>query len=210
MYLSRLLLNPLCRQVRRDLADVRQMHRTVYTAGGMNAGTPEQRLLYRLDWVGESLVLLLQSERKPLWSKLAGDYLWPGPDALLVRMCDWQVCAGQTLRFRLRANPTFRRGRRRLAWLQETDQKSWLHRKGAQGGFSVPVVSVRAEGMVRSMTREMSLQLYSVLYDGHLQVTDPTAFHETLIRGLGSGKAFGFGLLTVAHAPAIDLPHAWG
>jgi CRISPR system Cascade subunit CasE len=33
---------------------------------------------------------------------------------------------------------------------------------------------------------------------GNLEVTDPTAFRNTLECGIGSGKAFGFGLLTIA------------
>ena len=38
----------------------------------------------------------------------------------------------------------------------------------------------------------------SVLFDGLLRVTDTDAFLRTLVRGIGPGKAFGFGLLSVA------------
>jgi len=44
-------------------------------------------------------------------------------------------------------------------------------------------------------------RLRSVLYNGLLEVTDPDLFHRALIRGIGSGKAFGFGLLSVAPGP---------
>jgi CRISPR system Cascade subunit CasE len=40
----------------------------------------------------------------------------------------------------------------------------------------------------------------SVRFEGHLTVTDETAFAETLSSGVGSGKAFGFGLLSIAPA----------
>ena len=43
-------------------------------------------------------------------------------------------------------------------------------------------------------------RLRSVLFEGLLQVTDPDAFRQTLIRGIGSGKSFGFGLLSIAPA----------
>ncbi len=35
-------------------------------------------------------------------------------------------------------------------------------------------------------------------YEGILEVTDPDKFRSTIVRGLGSAKAFGFGLLSVA------------
>ena len=38
----------------------------------------------------------------------------------------------------------------------------------------------------------------SVEFRGTLRVTDPAAFHQTFQTGLGSGKAFGFGLLVIA------------
>lgn len=43
-------------------------------------------------------------------------------------------------------------------------------------------------------------QLRSVLYEGVLKVTGPDLFRQTLIHGIGSGKAYGFGLLSVAPA----------
>jgi CRISPR system Cascade subunit CasE len=38
----------------------------------------------------------------------------------------------------------------------------------------------------------------AVEYHGVLTVTDPARFYETFTRGIGSGKAFGFGLLVIA------------
>jgi len=41
-------------------------------------------------------------------------------------------------------------------------------------------------------------RLFSVRYEGILEVTEPDKFRNTLLRGIGPGKAFGFGLLSVA------------
>ncbi len=38
----------------------------------------------------------------------------------------------------------------------------------------------------------------AVEFEGVLTVTDPAKFHETFTRGIGSAKAFGFGLLVIA------------
>jgi len=43
-------------------------------------------------------------------------------------------------------------------------------------------------------------RLRSARYDGTLTVTDPDAFRQTLICGIGPAKAFGFGLLSLARA----------
>ena len=38
----------------------------------------------------------------------------------------------------------------------------------------------------------------SVLFEGELIVTDVEAFRAALVKGIGSGKAYGFGLLSIA------------
>ncbi len=38
----------------------------------------------------------------------------------------------------------------------------------------------------------------SILYEGILQVADHEKFKDVLFNGIGSGKSFGFGLLSVA------------
>ena len=49
---------------------------------------------------------------------------------------------------------------------------------------------------VRNKDR-MTLSHAGVRFDGVLEVTDPVSFAATLDSGIGSGKAFGFGLLSV-------------
>ena len=44
--------------------------------------------------------------------------------------------------------------------------------------------------------------LDAVLFDGLLTITDTASFQRILVAGLGSGKAFGFGLLSIAPARA--------
>jgi len=43
-------------------------------------------------------------------------------------------------------------------------------------------------------------RLRSARYDGVLEITDPAGFRNTVIKGIGPGKAFGFGLLSLAPA----------
>lgn len=131
---------------------------------------------------------------------------------------------GMQLIFRLRANPTRRIGAHNLAqgeqWRgkrvelrREEDLLEWLNRKGEQGGFSLVGVEVRPEvpdmrvtalekvhghRTARGDTATMPLHFGAALFEGRLEVIDQAAFRGTLSAGIGSGKAFGFGLLSVA------------
>jgi CRISPR system Cascade subunit CasE len=174
------------------------------------------------------LRVLVQSAVEPDWSLLPGSYLGASPDARgnpavrpLMGEYD-QVQAGMELLFRLRANPTKRvstknteqaaqwRGKR-IELRREEDQLAWLARKGEQGGFRLVGVAVQPDlPDVRVATQEKTrgrqprngtprtLTFAAVLFAGRLQVTDRDAFLATLRGGIGSGKAFGFGLLSVA------------
>ena len=112
---------------------------------------------------------------------------------------------------------------KRVAVAREDEQIDWLIRKGepagddVPGGFVllmkkvedvngqvrlVPQVKVcpegRKTGRKRDGVRGQATTHLSVLFHGLLRATDTNAFLETLVRGIGAGKAFGFGLLSVA------------
>jgi len=109
------------------------------------------------------------------------------------------------------------------AWRQENpkgDERTfislrlldWLEQKAEPAGFSLENAAVQpgyayfkkpeAPEQRRERQSKDTGRRRSARYDGVLVVTDPARFRETLIRGIGSGKAFGFGLLSVAPCPA--------
>ncbi len=47
-------------------------------------------------------------------------------------------------------------------------------------------------------SRSAGRTFQGVLFEGSLQVVDAEAFRKALAHGIGPGKAFGFGLLSVA------------
>jgi CRISPR system Cascade subunit CasE len=151
---------------------------------------------------GNSVVILVQSATQPDW-----DYAFHNARHLLaappqVKPFTPGFADGQQLRFRLVANPTFKRAGKRLAWLHEEDQVRWLARKGEQAGFRLLQALATPIGMNTGRKRDehgdQSLSWFGVRFEGLLQVTDAEACHETLIRGLGPAKALGCGLLSVA------------
>lgn len=235
MYLSKLLLNPRSRTVRRDLADCQELHRTLLAAfphTRAKAVREEFGLLYRLEPVARSgmVTAIVQSGFEPNWGQLPSGYLLEAennPACKPVNGSYAALRAGQRLAFRLRANPTrkietkslpdgTKRNGRRIEIRGEENQIAWLHRKADQHGFrllgvrvnpDVADVRVAPEGKVlgwREVRDETNskrrLTFGAALFEGVLEISDAEKFRQALLSGIGSGKAYGFGLLSIAPA----------
>jgi CRISPR system Cascade subunit CasE len=212
MYLSRLILNPRSRRVQKELSDPYQMHRSIMRAFPDDLESGEERVLFRVDTPrgGGRLTLLVQSQGRPDWSWLAQDegargYLLeteePNP---WVKEFAPQFNPGQVLAFRLRANPTIKRKGKRLGLYRDEEQISWLTRKAEQSGFRL--LSVRTAnatilgGVAHRDSTDDNLRLLSVQFDGLLEVQNAELLRLAARDGIGSGKGFGLGLLSLARA----------
>ncbi len=175
-------------------------------------------------------VVIAQSQNEPDWGRLPTGYLSSADVNPICKPIAAQYAAisdDRVLRFRLRANPTKRCGKQgklpgqRLALTAQADQLAWLERKAATAGFSllqvattasVPggvstaVADVRIDPVARQYgwrtadgTR-MKLTFGAALFEGLLRVTDAVLLRQAIAEGIGRGKAYGFGLLSVAPA----------
>ena len=201
MYLSRLLVDPTRPRSQALLTEPYRRHQAI-----MAAFDPEERgesrVLFRVEperYAGR-VVLLVQSEIRPDWSRTAERFLL---EELKCCVKEWEPAlrSGQCLRFRLRANPTVKRNGKRLG-LFGTDaegrdrQLEWLRPRMERCGFCVGGVNVVDEGLVGS--RQPRLEFQSALFDGIVRVEDPDRAREAVCGGVGSAKGFGFGLLSLA------------
>ncbi len=213
MYLSCLMLNPRHKRAQRELAHPYELHRTVLSAfaPALPAG---ERVLFRVDTPrgNASPALLVQSQTEPDWrwaDALPGYLLCPAQ----YKPIELELRPGQVLSFRLRANPTVKKkshqdGKEppangvRLGLLREESQRAWLERKGEQHGFRVLRVVIAPEAIqtARKPGLEKGLSHVAVRYDGLLQVTDGELLLQAMRGGIGSAKAFGFGLLSLGPA----------
>ena len=209
MYLSRLILNPRNRRVQKEIADPYQMHRSIMHAFADDLEAESERVLFRLDSPrrGVAVSLLVQSLAMPDWSWLAEDrargYLLPTNEPNpWVKEFHLELKPDQVLAFRLRGNPTVKRQGKRLGLYRDEEQRQWLERKAEHGGFEI--IGARASnhkvvtGTIHRDSGTEALRLLSVHFDGLLRVTDPRRLRQTVKVGVGSGKAFGFGLLSLA------------
>ena len=219
MVLSRLTLNLRHKRTQSELARPHELHRTIMSAFPDELPCGE-RVLYRLE-IDERrghVRVLVQSQGEPDWRRLCAvpGYLQRPPETKTVSLA---LSAGQVLAFRLRANPTVKKKSHqrapdeeprpngiRLGLAREEDQRAWLDRKGQQHGFQVLQVQVRPEGLQTSGKRETvegqvvsrRMAHLAVQFDGLLQVTDPDQLAQAVHAGIGSAKALGFGLLSLA------------
>ena len=208
MYLSRAELDPTRRETMVALISPQKFHGAVENAF---AGARRRRL-WRLDQLGEKLYLLLLSEERPDLTALCAQFGTGAPpetrpyDPLLER-----VTAGSCWQFRLTANPTKSckdtqnpAARGTVAAHCTTQyQKQWLLERAAKHGFALreeefTVTRVQWQHFAKHGTRPVTL--LAVTYEGVLQVTDAEQFRALLCQGMGRGKAYGLGLMTVMRA----------
>lgn len=189
----------------------------------------KNNFLFRIDLLPSSksqaqrAVIVVQSATKPDWEYAFAncmDFLCAPPYTVAYNP---QFSKGQTLRFKLVANPTKKIGtvpkNKRISSSGEKSDatqskngkrvpvpvdhlKNWLLERADRYGFKVDKSSLEiVPGYVNfskgKPEHDRSYRLRSVLYKGILEVTDPDKFRKGLITGIGPGKGFGFGLLSV-------------
>ncbi len=92
---------------------------------------------------------------------------------------------------------------KRVGIYKEHEQVDWLKRKGEQSGFEISILKFdKGEKEKVLKKKDGSLQneldLLQVQFSGVLRVTNSEQFKKAYCDGIGSGKAFGCGLLLLA------------
>jgi len=192
-------------------------------------GRDGRPFLFRVESDGQARILV-QSKISPDWSRAfrnAPGYILGAPT---VKPVDIQIQEGQQLRFRIRANPTkrpphtrdpsgqvVRESRRpRLAVKEPQEQWRWLEDRLAPAArINERFGTIRAEDQTvpyperliltgtkppRGKSPKQEILVVSQLFEGLLTVTDPDAMQKLLQGGIGPGKSFGCGLLSLARA----------
>jgi CRISPR system Cascade subunit CasE len=126
MYLSQMKLNLRSRDVRHELADRYELHRTLMQ-GFPAMLSDDERVLYRVETLrGASYSqVILQSVYEPDWTqvdKFEGHYLYELPK---VRPLSLRIAVGRRLPFRLQANPTVKRDGKRHGLYDDASLMNW-------------------------------------------------------------------------------------
>jgi CRISPR system Cascade subunit CasE len=203
-YLTQVTLD-FATAARLRLRDCYDWHQAVWKAFPDRDG--ERRdFLTRLDRRREGFRLLIVSPTQPVrpaWCP-ADPESWktkPIPETYFARKrYAFQLSANPTKKVASRPDGTVTKNGRRVPLGKREELIEWIKRKGEQGGFAVDEATLRTFSRGREyFEKDGRPGLHSAVeFQGVLTVTDPARFHETFTRGIGSAKAFGFGLLVIA------------
>jgi len=200
MYLTKLVF-PVTRESLMLLGDMQAMHALVMRAFTPDTNRSLAGILIRRENVARNakdVTVIMQSIAQPDWDKCP---LPAGTSHSTVEQNFSSFKTGDAYRFRLKANPTRRdSATHALNGIGgEEQQQQWLDRKSEMHGFAVVDCMVVDQGMEYGAGRgDRKLAFRSVIYEGLLHVTDAEKFRKAVAGGIGRGKAFGFGLLSLA------------
>ncbi len=219
MYLSRIELDTERRETMIALASPSRFH------GAVERSFPVERArnLWRIDRLNNRTYLLLLSRDKPDLESAArqfgyGVYETRSYDSLLERITD-----GSRWHFRLTANPTFSKSQGQCCTEKRIRgvvigcgtpeyQAEWLRRRAEKCGFHVrkadeeygtddfAITKSRYITFRKGTDNGRTVKILSVTFEGELTVTDSESFKTALCGGIGRGKAYGQGLMTIIRA----------
>ncbi|WP_313006783.1 type I-E CRISPR-associated protein Cas6/Cse3/CasE [Corynebacterium variabile] len=215
MYLSRMYLNPQRRHCRALLANPEMLHAAVLSSfpPGTDAVSDNGRVLWSIDRSGDKTALWMLSPAVPSFEHLQEQAGWSQQQTWETRDYSGligQLMKGQQYAFRLVANPihivTEGGMKKRRVHQKPEFQLQWLlDRQEAMGVKFLreeDAVAATVTGSERLVfnRKGRNVTLVRVVYQGLLEVTDRDLLEQTLISGIGKGKAYGCGLLTLAKA----------
>ncbi|WP_214109298.1 type I-E CRISPR-associated protein Cas6/Cse3/CasE [Acrocarpospora catenulata] len=203
-WLIRILPDLRRRDVNSDLADPDRLHKRMMQLVPDELGTnarSQAGVLFRIEDTRQGVQLLAQSRMKPDLGRLPDGY-----GEMAVRELDGllrQLTTGLPVHYRIAANPSKRLGRTaskdagKIKALYGAAAEEWWVTRAAAHGLAVTTVTshslqeIRAKGTVRHAV---------VRFDGHGTVSDPYALRAAVLKGIGRGKTYGCGLLSLAPA----------
>ncbi|MCP9793385.1 type I-E CRISPR-associated protein Cas6/Cse3/CasE [Vulcanococcus limneticus Candia 3F8] len=215
LLLNRLTLNLGHRDVRRDLGNAYDMHRTLARAFASGPDDTVEPFLWRLEASREAEppTLLVQSQGEPRWEHLPAGYLqaqaqrsWTPEDVF---------AKGKAVAFRVRANPTVNRvpqatsgdepasgssrGRRkRLGLWREEEQLEWMQRQAERLGLGAVAATVSHAERLRCRRGGAVMTVATAQFDGQAVIADPDALAAGVRSGIGHARMLGLGLVSVA------------
>lgn len=179
-------------------------------------GSVKGRNLWRIDRLGNDTFLLVFSRQRPDFTHMVEQYGWPRSGQKwetksYAPLID-QIDVGQKWQFRLRANPVHsvrhgdgvqeveaaKRGKV-YAHVTVRQQEEWLLERAKKNGFALTKASYRVvhREVRRFQHQRKPVTLGIATFEGILEITDVSLFVRALTQGIGRGKAFGCGLLTI-------------
>ena len=202
MFLSRIQLDTSKRATMIALQNPSMFHGAIERAFEPRA----DRTLWRIDPLYSQHYLMLLSEDRPNLDGINAQFgTMAAPETRSYDGLLGRIQPGGRWHFRLCANPTYckmQEGGRGKVCAHNTVQHQceWLMEQSQKHGFSVSpddftVVNTHWYSFRKAAGN--NVRLLSVTFEGLLTVTDEQLFRDALTQGIGRGKAYGMGMMTI-------------
>ncbi|MCK5148235.1 type I-E CRISPR-associated protein Cas6/Cse3/CasE [bacterium] len=155
----------------------------------------EDRFLFRVDDFRTYFQTLLLSEINIV------DQPWGGKGNWQTKEFSDDFLNHSTYRFQLKANPTMKKtfpeGKKRIGLYKEELLRDWMSRKAKNNGFTLDESTLIVGAPMDETFRKGNKtgKLVSVDFKGSLTVENQVEFIHAFKNGIGTAKAFGFGML---------------
>lgn len=213
MHLTQFEINPARRGAQKLLGSPQAMHAAVL-AGFPSEDADHGRILWRVDPGPHHTYIYVSSPRRPDLTHLVEQAGWPTTSTWstgdLGPLLD-SLAIGQHWGFRLAANPTRstrvgdRERSQRVGCVTAQQQLDWFLARTTKWGIKIPTtdgnpdVVVNGRGVRSFRRQEGRVTVATAVFDGHLEIVDPDLLRTAMVDGIGPAKAYGCGLLTLAH-----------
>lgn len=216
VWLTRIVPDPRSRDARHDARSAVDTHRRLMSLFPDQAG-PDPRarfgILHRVDDTPAGPHLLMQSNQEPDLGQLPTGY-----GTATTRPLDALLDAlrpGLTIRYRCAASAVRKPGTTtRAAYnlpavvpLSGTAADEWWMRQADTAGLKVltlhsqPLDAAHGVRGTRGSGNEQRIRHSRTRFDGTATIIDPDQLRRQITAGIGRGKAYGCGLLSIAPAP---------
>lgn len=182
---TRVTLNPVNPDVRKVLRSPEAIHAVVSAATSGSS-----RPLWRLD--GDRLYIVSdQLDTGRLEARLGK----PVISTLDYRPFLDKLQNGETRRFALTATPVASKDGKRTPLRTPAGMHQWAERKLTQAGARLDALDILDVHATRFNRQGRKLTFHTVEYTGEITITDRDKLTQTMLSGIGHGKAYGLGLM---------------
>lgn len=165
-----------------------------------------QHPLWRIDEVGNNICLLVLSREAPNFASFVEQFGVSGMQAQTKSydaFLEHGIMQGEIMRFRITVNPTIKKDGKRIPLNMNRTEKQqycasdWLRDRLIKNGAELIRGDISNYRRNKINNGQKNITLVSADFDGYIKIIDREKFVLALANGIGHGKAYGCGMISV-------------
>ena len=199
MFISKITLNPERTATRKLISEPRSIHGMIQKSFHEDA----ERILWSLDTSQRDPVIYVLSPDEPSTEHIVERYGRVNDrKGIITKNYDVLLDAleiGKVFRMKAVLNPTITVAKKRVPIVGYENLCHWLENRSEINGFKiVSSIDISNEKVMDIRKKDTRITLNTATFEANIEITDENLFRNVLINGLGRGKAYGLGFVTVS------------